>query len=171
MNEIWVNVKEELYNKGGFGQTYSVSNLGMVKNNKTGRLLKPTITNKGYYRVNLAGKDIKLHRLVALHFVENPKPNEYDQVNHKDGDKGNNVYKNLEWANNSKNQKHAHDTGLHSHVGIRNTNAKLTEEDVLFIWKTGMTTPEVEREYDLSKPYACRLVKKHVWKHLLSKLE
>ena len=34
------------------------------------------------------------------------------EVNHKDGDKTNNFWKNLEWVTESQNMQHAHDTGL-----------------------------------------------------------
>ena len=60
-------------------------------------------TNKGGYKyVNVCAngkhKSFRVHRLVALAFVENPKPEEYDIVNHKDENKQNNVFTNLECA-------------------------------------------------------------------------
>lgn len=54
----------------------------------------------------------RVSRLVAQYYVENPKPLEYDIVNHKDGDKLNNCYTNLEWCNISINTQHAYDNGL-----------------------------------------------------------
>ena len=53
-----------------------------------------------------------MSRLVALYFVENPNPLEYDIVNHIDGDKLNNNASNLEWCNISMNTQHAYDNNL-----------------------------------------------------------
>lgn len=66
----------------------------------------------GYYSYRwrgATGESIKnyVHRLVALHFVVNPNPDIYDQVNHIDGNKSNNVATNLEWVNGKLNMEHA----------------------------------------------------------------
>lgn len=54
--------------------------------------------------------NITLHRLLALTFI--PNPNNYPQVNHKDGNPLNNSLDNLEWCTQSQNIKHAYDNGL-----------------------------------------------------------
>ena len=72
----------------------------------------------GYKRIRVTDIDtgkrryLRVHRLVAKYFVYNPKPNEYDIVNHIDGNKINNNYTNLEWCNISENTQHAYDMGL-----------------------------------------------------------
>lgn len=71
----------------------------------------------GYYyysypSANRGSKTKAIHRLVAEHFITNPKPEEYDQINHIDGDKSNNVYTNLEWVNTKLNMEHASKHGL-----------------------------------------------------------
>ena len=72
----------------------------------------------GYRRIRVTDIEtntrryLRVHRLVAKYFVENPKPDEFDIVNHIDGDKMNNHYKNLEWCNISINTQHAYDNGL-----------------------------------------------------------
>lgn len=81
---------------------YEISNLGHVRNIKTGRILKPRIAGNGYYNVMLKsdidGKfyNCYIHRLVALAFISNP--NNYKEVNHKDELKNNNTVENLEWC-------------------------------------------------------------------------
>lgn len=55
-----------------------------------------TYNGKGYRRVRLQGKTFKVHRLVAEAFV--PNPDHLPYVLHKDGDRENNVYTNLEWS-------------------------------------------------------------------------
>lgn len=63
-------------------------------------------TGTGYSSMYLSGKHRYVHRLVAEAFIPNPdgKP----QVNHKDGDRRNNVVSNLEWVDNSENNLHAY---------------------------------------------------------------
>lgn len=89
---------------------YSVSNFGNIKNNITGYIRKPHVTLRGYKTLTISINGIRtypfIHRLVALCFIANPenKP----EVNHKDGDKGNNHDWNLEWVTRSENQLHAY---------------------------------------------------------------
>lgn len=108
----------------GYEGVYEVSNDGRVrriagwsnKNNgyrhPTGELKQDCV--KGYPQIALykngEKKRFKVHRLVASAFL--PNPLNLPQVNHKDGNKGNNNVKNLEWVTQSQNMKHARDTGL-----------------------------------------------------------
>lgn len=57
---------------------------------------------------------LPVHRAVALAWVENPEPDRYRIVNHKDGTRTNNRADNLEWTDYSGNNYHAVDTGLRS---------------------------------------------------------
>jgi hypothetical protein len=52
-----------------------------------------------------------VHDLVARAFI-GPPIGDKDQVNHKDGNKENNILGNLEWMTRSENMHHAYDTGL-----------------------------------------------------------
>jgi hypothetical protein len=68
-------------------------------------------------------KSQRIHRLVAEAFVANTccKP----QVNHCDGVKSNNHWKNLEWSTNSENQVHRHRVlgqPSHHHAAVRATS-------------------------------------------------
>lgn len=49
---------------------------------------------------------VRNHRIAALHFVPNPKPNIYNEVNHKDGDRMNNHVSNFEWTTHRANTLH-----------------------------------------------------------------
>ena len=91
----------------GYEGLYWISNLGNVKSKH--KILKPVINKDGYYCVSLSKKGklktYTLHRLIALHFIENP--DNLPQVNHKDEDKLNNSISNLEWCT----QQYNHDYG------------------------------------------------------------
>lgn len=93
----------------GFGGTYSVSNYGDVKNNRTGKLMKPRKNEKGYLHIGLTTngkqKNMRVHRLVAQAFI--PNPENKPQVNHIDFDKENNCVNNLEWVTNKENTQYS----------------------------------------------------------------
>lgn len=81
---------------------------------KEPRLLKPSLDKYGYLKIGLfieegRRKWFTIHRLVAQAYV--PNPNNLPQVNHKDGNKLNNHYSNLEWCTAKENIHHAWSTG------------------------------------------------------------
>lgn len=101
---------------------YSVSNMGRVKNNETGMLIKPIKIAKGYVRVNLhlengLRSEQLLHRLVAMAFI--PNPEDKPEVNHKNGIHNDNRLSNLEWVTGEENRRHAYETGLVKHKDER----------------------------------------------------
>ena len=67
-----------------------------------------------------------VHRLVAKLFVENPS--KLPQVNHKDGNRKNNDYTNLEWVSPSDNQNHAYK------VLNRKRHGKVNDHQAKEIW-------------------------------------
>ena len=100
-------------NINGQETNYSVSDNGEVKNNITGRKLKPSI-QQGYCHVGLTingkVKRCRVHRLVANAFISNPYNKPF--VNHIDGCRSNNNINNLEWCTLAENTQHAVRTGL-----------------------------------------------------------
>ena len=84
-------------------ENYSVSNNGQVRNDKTGRILKTYKKPSGYIQVQIGRKTVPkyIHRLVAHAFL--PNESNKPQVNHKNGNKGDNRANNLEWVTASEN--------------------------------------------------------------------
>lgn len=117
--EIWKDIE-------GYEGYFQVSNLGRVKglNRKIIRcnqsimtikekMLSPYRTYKGYLVVCLTKlgkmKVRSVHRLVSNCFVEGDKTL---QVNHIDGNKENNNYRNLEWVTGKENVSHTINNNL-----------------------------------------------------------
>lgn len=104
--EIWKDID-------GF-PNYEVSNLGRVRNKKTGHIRKLSTDVVGYKSTTLYGENkpttVRVHTLVANAFL-GKRPRNYD-VNHIDGDKTNNNIDNLEYCSRSDNVLHAYKTGL-----------------------------------------------------------
>ena len=114
MDDLWRKID---------GHSYSISNTGKVRNDRTGKILKPTVVC-GYEQValweNYKVSHKLVHRLVATAFVKNPlnKP----EVNHKNGDKRSNSADNLEWVTRSENQWHRYNV-----LGHRGHNPSVKE--------------------------------------------
>lgn len=90
---------------------YLISNYGEVYSSKSDKILTQYIDNIGYYRTQIINENGKIkkriHRLVAGAFCE-PASKNHIHVDHKDGNKLNNMAINLRWATPSENAKNAH---------------------------------------------------------------
>ena len=87
---------------------YFITSCGRVWSYKSNRFLTPYFNQDGYKRIKIKGVDCSVHRLVALKYI--PNPNNYDTVDHIDGNKGNNCVNNLQWLSNKQNIQKA--TGI-----------------------------------------------------------
>ena len=132
-----------------YGDKYSVSSLGRIRNNDTWEILKPHEIKGGYLRVNLyprgnakhGSKRRLVHRIVAFAFL-------YDDyiegittdVNHIDGNKHNNSVENLEWCTRTHNAQHAQRTGLYD-KHRKNLSERFSGEGNPMYGKTGEQNP------------------------------
>lgn len=134
---------------------------------------KSFVGNTGYLRIVLNKNGVKytksVHRLVAETFV--PKVVGKPHVNHKDGNKLNNDYTNIEWTTQSENQIHALNNHLYkTAVGSSYHRSKLSSEDVLKIrslWKTNQyRQTDLAKRFNTTKPTINNIVNRYTWKHI-----
>lgn len=130
MTEIWKEIE---------GGGYLVSNKGRVKSlnyRRTGqeKILKLSDTDT-YKIVNIRGKTLYVHRLVATAFIPNPE-NKTD-VNHINCDTSDNRAENLEWVSRNEN--------IHKYFNSDKYHKIKTADRVYYMTKKESD----EREYDL----------------------
>jgi len=164
MQEAWRNI-------AGY-PSYKVSDLGRVKSfarYPDGRLLKATIAKNGYEVINMSfdHKQVQfhIHVLVAEAFI-GQRPEGYE-VNHKDGNKLNNVVSNLEYLSNKAHKSHtATVLGKHNR-GSRSGLTVLTPEQVAELremYSTGEYTQEqIALRFHVSGGTVSRLVNLVTW--------
>ena len=89
-------------------------------------------------------------------------------VNHKDGDKSNNVYTNLEWVTYKENNHHADKNLLRDVKGENHYKSKLTNEIVRFIRENENIIPrkELAKKFDVTYALIQYVQKRKIWKHI-----
>jgi len=161
--EYWVEINgwEGLHRISSFGRISSLCNSvrKIARPMKVEKILKPHLNSyTGYYAYVFSdwgrgGKDkrMNIHRVVALHFI--PNPNNFPEVNHKDGNKINNKVDNLEWVTREQNIQHGFKNNLIKTLsGEKAHNNVLSNEQVLFIYNYKGNLRQMGR--DLKIPYS-----------------
>jgi len=150
-----------------YNSFYEVSNMGQVRSMtrmvrsthggeylKEGRTLKQYDNGNGYMQIQICinghNKTERVHVLVARTFLENPL--NLPKVNHKDTNKLNNKYSNLEWCTQAFNVEHATKAGLM--IKEFSLNTKLVEAEVKIIkqmFLDGETNKTIAEKFNVHK--------------------
>ena len=167
MEEIWKPILD-------LDSYYDVSNLGRIRNHKTGHI-KSLVFDGHYYKfgydysINKNRKRgwYRVHQAVAKAFI--PNPENKPTVNHKDGIKEHNYVSNLEWSTHKEQSVHA-TTVLYRNCGENNYNAKHKNSDVIEmrrLFESGnKTVEELAVLYNDSIKNIRRIVKYERWKNV-----
>jgi len=174
--EIWkpVNGYEKYYQVSSLGRVRSLDRIrncpNYISSHIKGKILKPVITPAGYDRVTLSVNNNKkqkyIHRLMAIEFI--PNPDNYPQINHKDGNPRNNALDNLEWCTAQQNVYHAASV-LKTVGGENNGKSKLTENQVRRIrWlhTQGLSYSKISTIFNVTVPNISTIVRRKTWKYI-----
>lgn len=167
--EVWKDIKgcESIYQISNFG---NVKSLSRYKTNRWGTftllkeiLLKQKTTSQGYKSVHLRAQTESwpsVHRLVAEHFIDNPenKPT----VNHKDADKTNNHFSNLEWSTYSEQMQHAFENNLIELRGAPRFSPELKRKILQHYLDTSCSIRKLALDFNMNQRTASRIAKGEV---------
>lgn len=170
----------------GYKGSYEASDMGRIRSltrnipigNCTrlvkGRVLSPSKSKCGYYRVILCDKEGRkknyyVHRLVLSAFY--PTDNDDLQVNHISGIKSDNRLVNLEWVTAGENAIHAFKNGLRG-KGEKHVNAVLTLKQVKFVkslisfFGRKVNLAQLARTMNINYVTLASIKYERTWKHI-----
>lgn len=172
MNEVWIDVITSVPTRHF---VYKVSNYGRIKSiNPTTE--KETIISgskgrKGFIKLNLKLKEGKregfyIHQIVANNFVD--KEEDQSFIIHKDNNKGNNHFANLEWKTRAQLNAWMHEIGIfRNRVPTLGSHVKLNEAKVALLKKRilqGKTKRRIlAKQFDISYTQLKRIESGENW--------
>lgn len=123
MDRIWKQIA---------GWPYEASSDGLIRNMRTGRVLRPDTIKGGYLRVTLSLHGVACRRLVHLLVCETfngPMPSDKECARHLNGSSADNGAANLMWGTRHENEQDKRIHGTYQ-SGEKNPFAKLTQTQV-----------------------------------------
>jgi calcineurin-like phosphoesterase family protein len=165
--ENYINIWKPIPNIDGYLINY-YGQIKSFKKYKEGSFISPHKDKDGYLCVKLTINKkpygYKVHRLVALAFLDNP--DNLPQVNHKDGHKLNCAVDNLEWISNLNNQRHAWQNDFKT---IKLTIAQVSE--IKQMLADGVTNTEIARKYNVDQSLISNIKTGKIWNKVLTPLK
>lgn len=158
-NEIW----KDIYKYEGL---YQVSNLGRIKSLKRSkvrndRVLKMSLCSGGYYRVNLKGKgkgkSVRVHTLVAEHFLNHNYKITKKVVDHINNNKLDNRVENLQIITQRENASKDKKGYSSKYVGVHITRLKNRWRACITIDSKQIDLGSFINEYDAHLAYQKKL--------------
>ena len=152
--------------------SYEVSSFGEIRRIKTKKILKKMKDTNGRFRLTLYENREKfpmyIHYEVADVFLG--KRPENMVINHKDGNKLNNGYLNLEYVTHSQNQLHAIAIQLKiPRQGEQHASSKITNAQASSIKKlldSGMGPAKISKDYGISIHIVYDIARDKTWNHI-----
>ena len=153
--EEWKDIKgyEGVYQISSHRRVKSLNFRGTTKS----KILKQVTDKRGAKRITLykvKRATYQVHRLVAMHFLENP--NNLPDINHKDENPSNNNVNNLEWC----------DKTYNNNYGTRNTRISNANKDRCITPVICLTTNEIfksvkeaSNKYNIHQSHICHCCK------------
>lgn len=169
--EVWKDIENSNHQISNFGNVKNKGTLNkIISRNRLGKLkpkiLKNRLSENKYF---ITFNNYLIHRLVATYFISNPL--KLLEVNHKDGNKLNNHYSNLEWCTRSENVNHAFINNLNKGaIGELSGSSKLKEIDIIEIKKLyneeSFTYKDLSEKFSVSSSQIGKIIRNEQWKHL-----
>lgn len=164
--EEWKDIK-------GYEGLYQISSFGRCKTRRKfkknynslqkleEKIMSPGANQDGYLGISL-WKDkkaisMKLHRVVGLHFLEDDKSLD---VNHKDANRANNFFKNLEFGTKKYNMQYA--------MYVSRTKGKITPEiakEARKLYASGISHKKIAELLKVNKDILSTIFKGRSWTH------
>lgn len=172
--EVWRPIPgfETIYFASSFGKIKRVESFVRCCNWKRRvreRILRPS--KRKYLIIVLSNDGVDysktVHGIVAKLFV--PNPENKPCVNHKDGDKYNNIWTNLEWVTYQENTDHAILLGWNN-KGSLHPMAKLNESDVVKVrqmYYGGENIKNISTYFSVHRETISAIISGRTWGHVL----